>query len=45
MAKNLIRTSKSVATKASKALRSNGSSKTTKTLSASTLSNRRKGTK
>jgi len=45
MAKNLIRTSKSVAQKASAALRSGSTSRTTKSLGGSTLSNRRKGTK
>lgn len=41
MAKNSVRTSKPVASKASKALSSGKTSKTTKSLAASVLSNRR----
>lgn len=41
MAKNSVRTSKTVAPKASKALNSGKTSKTTKTIAASALSNRR----
>nr|DAH49257.1 MAG TPA: hypothetical protein [Caudoviricetes sp.] len=41
MAKNSVRTSKSVASKASKALSSGKTSKSTKSLAASALSNRR----
>nr|DAL45716.1 MAG TPA_asm: hypothetical protein [Caudoviricetes sp.] len=41
MAKNSVRTSKTVASKASKALSSGKTSKTTKTIAASALSNRR----
>lgn len=42
MAKNSVRTSKTVASKASRELRSGKTSKTTKQLAASALSNRRK---
>lgn len=41
MAKNSVRTSPKMASKASKALSSSKTSKTTKQLAASTLSNRR----
>lgn len=41
MAKNSVRTSKTVASKASKALSSGKTSNTTKTIAASALSNRR----